>query len=437
MPTDQTLPHSNAPLREDSDIILTVRGTTRMHDAPQTSQSTLTIPEPGPSLDLISSFSEQPRPPPMHSNPGANTNPDAGAVNVGIVSPPEYSPSALPPSYWSGEMDQSEDDCTSSDSDAATLHEGLGGRLPREIDAAVASIEPRTRKPKNFKRWRKTHRKFLRLRNLKWYALFLIKWDVALSIFLLISTLLLIIPGSLVQGATPAISPAEYLILLIPLLYIIISVFGKRAYSTCTSASNPLRDGPVPPTHFLSLYNVAYLIRCGLDMTAYLKHPNANDRFWTASVIRSAISVATPGVALFFPQLFPCRDGRFGYDDVLDSKWGNATVFNNETSFLNWLASSSSSSDVSSRDDGTAVNWDSDTSANVATLNLGTCVSGKILLPLQATLYGFRVLSVLFLLYYTQRLSRRLLRRLGRNLAFPPVQASQTTGQAIDMVEVI
>ncbi|KAJ3262762.1 hypothetical protein HDU77_011846 [Chytriomyces hyalinus] len=436
MPTNRALPHSNAPLREDSDIILTVRGTTHMHDAPQTSQSTLTIPEPGPSMDLISSFSEQPGPHHAHSSPGANSNHDAPAINAVGVSPPEYSPSALPPSYWSGEMDQSEDgDCTSSDSDAATLHEGLGRRLPREIDAAVALTEPRTRKPKNFKRWRKTHRKLLRLRNLKWYALFLIKWDVALSIFLLISTLLLIIPGSLVQGATPAITPAEYLILLIPLLYIIISVFGKRAYSTCTSASNPLRDGPVPPTHFLSLYNVAYLIRCGLDMTAFLKHPNSSDRFWTASVIRSVISVATPGVALFFPQLFPCRDGRFGYDDMLDSKWGNATVFNNETSFLNWL-DSSSSSDMSARD-ASAVDWDTDTSASVATLNLGTCVSGKLLLPLQATLYGFRVLSVLFLLYYTQRLSRRLLRRLGRNLAYPPAPASQRTGQAIDMVEVI
>ncbi|KAI8616093.1 hypothetical protein BC830DRAFT_1119485 [Chytriomyces sp. MP71] len=336
--------------------------------------------------------------------------------------PPAYCPGAQPPSYWSGEAETEDDGDGSSDedseSDSPTSRER---RLPREMDAIVSariSSDRDTNMSSSQKRvsnWKKRFRRMLRLSSLKWYALFFLKCDVGLSILLLVSTLLLIIPTSL-NGSNShqaPMSPTEYLILLIPLIYTIISIFSKRAYSTTTSKSNPTHDTPVPPTHYLKLYNFFYLIRGILDFAAYIKHPDSSDPYWSPSIIRSALSVATPGVAIFFPRLFPCDFRPFFVD--------NSTLPGNDTTLLSWFDAIMSPGNESEGSALSGTQWDDNGgSATANPLNLGSCVSGDIIVPIHATLFGLRCLTLVFLFFYTERLTRRLIRRLERNLARPP-----------------
>ncbi|KAJ3130416.1 hypothetical protein HK100_008066 [Physocladia obscura] len=188
-----------------------------------------------------------------------------------------------------------------------------------------------------------------------------------MSLLLLISTLLLIIPTTPLSLSSASIalapmpsaptpnsqmpSPADYLPLLIPLVYSVISIAAKRAYSTCSPQQNPQLPESVPPAHFLKLYNFAYIVRTVVDVAALIHYPSSSSAatisnknsyysayYWRASVIRAPLSVATPGVGLFFSQLFPCTATSDEDSSTLNSELNDNSFNSTNTMFDVWIS---------------------------------------------------------------------------------------------------
>ncbi|KAI9337524.1 hypothetical protein BDR26DRAFT_863778 [Obelidium mucronatum] len=328
---------------------------------------------------------------------------------------PAYTPStSRPPKYFDESLcDTSDDD----DDDDATLN-GDHGHQRREVDLAVFQQNAIRRtlmgrggtgglgenlntRSKRLKKWKRT----LKLSKMNWWALFLLNWDVIMSLLLLISTILLFLPAALAstfhdkygsEGGSTSSALEQFLPLVIPLTYTAMAITAKKAYTTCTPSTNPTSETAVPPTHFLKLYNFFYLIRAGMDVAAVGRYLSGwyPVEYFAVSALRSIVALGTAGVGLFYTQLFPCEAIDMGHGSGVDDGgiWvdigmgpANRYKKRHDEQLANEAMQYNESFDNAS----------------------GTGSWGKWLV--------IRVLVMVFLMYYTQRLTNRLLRRLERN----------------------